>query len=458
MSVTLTGTGGLFTRLGHLAYVLFQADAYANSSLPTAYANAIAGLTTEYTIAAPLAVASDSARLTSTQAVFQNLQTCSIAILNKMVSDDAGITDPNDLTANMTELVRQMNANSTSVQSMTVSAAASAVSGNTGNGTILMTTLRGDGTIKQNIFAETTYMVCDVDAQSGSASAGSESFTYYGDSAVPPVDDRWPLGSGQKLAITSIDSLITSANLLSNSSFEAVVAGVVTGWSLQLGTYATDLVADTTNYYRGAQSIKLICATGVLTALTQDFNSATGTSSKLEPGTSYAVCIRHKTDSTVNSGTVTAGVLTVALLDQGNSATADDQSVANTKTITLSGLSTTWTTTTVVFRTPKATPALGYRLRVKITTALTGSNVFVDDVCFAKMTALYAGGPLIAIFSGSTNWINADRYTLTMANNRGTASYGGTFQAFFDRMYGMRDMKLQLPYNASPTVSDSLIV
>jgi hypothetical protein len=86
-----------------------------------------------------------------------------------------------------------------------------------------------------------------------------------------------------------------------------------------------------------------------------------------------------------------------------------------------------------------------------------GRNLYIDHLGMGAMTQLYAGGPAIAYFSGSTASLVKDVYSVTVTNNRGGASNLATMQTAADRVFGMRALNLLLPSSGSPTVADALI-
>lgn len=117
-----------------------------------------------------------------------------------------------------------------------------------------------------------------------------------------------------------------------------------------------------------------------------------------------------------------------------------------------------------VFRTPAVLPPAVY-LRIRIAIAISsGTSLFIDDVALSRMTALYQGGPLAAVFapaqtlpkilSGGTPWGAGDTITLTVTNDR-----AGGFQTEFQRNFGMAALQLLLPSDAfgAETISDTLI-
>lgn len=108
----------------------------------------------------------------------------------------------------------------------------------------------------------------------------------------------------------------------------------------------------------------------------------------------------------------------------------------------------------VVFRTPRVLPAAIY-LRVRISTAVSaGTSVFVDHLALTAMQALYAGGPLAAVFAGSDEFKAGDLWTVTVTNDR-----AGLLQEWTNRIVDMAALGLLLPSNSAgaETVPDSVV-
>lgn len=452
MSVTLTGGTGLFDRIGKLGKILFEQNSLADGLHDTYFPEIVTSYGSDYTLLGnlPSMLTADRAALAS---IGPSLQAMAVATLNSMVNADAPQANPNDVGQSIAELIRQMSAASKTVQKCTTTVSTSAGSGNYGNATVVASVLNGDGLMKQYCFSETGTLVCQQDSQTGGATLGSESWQYRGDAAEGNVHlDTWPAGSGAVATITEVDSLTTGQNLLSNSSWETATATGWTGWTIRVGTFNTHLASDASVYYRGTLSMAFVGDASTLTGVYQIFDSTSGTTSELKPSTVYNLVVRHK----VNTAPA-AGVLAISLTDGSNTTLTDAASTSNSKSVTLSGLTSSWSSTTITFVTPRVLPT-ETRLQIKLTTALSsGTTLYIDDVCMNEATQLYEGGPYLSVFAGSTKTIVADRHTITVANDRGSSSYSANFQALFDRWFNMRALKLQLPYAASPNIADSLI-
>ncbi len=450
MSVTLTGTGGLFTRLGKLSKVLYDAHGYAGGSLTTNVNAAIAALGTEYGLQSPLPAALTAGQSAVGQTPGSTLRAVAQATLLKMVNDDAPQANSQSLSLAIQELIRQMVGAGASVAACTVGVTPAAVSGNSGTGVIVSTTKNGTGLINQNIFAETGDLIVTGDGQSVTATAGSEPWIYRGDYAVSDVlSYQWPGYSGAQAGLTTCDSQSRGVNLLTNGGLETfTTTDIPDNWALLTGAATTDYAREGTTVHRGTYSYKFIGGGSIAHSIAQTFTSGT-----ILPNTVYAYNLKVRANATLGSGN-----LVVKLIDGSNSTITDDQSSANGSSTTLSGVSTgAWDNVQGILITPRVLPST-VKLNLVLSAAqASGKHLFVDSIALCPITYLYAGGPGLAAFAGSTPWVVNDRYTVATTNNRNSATYGATWQTTFDRWFGMRSLGLQLPYSGSPTIADSLI-
>lgn len=348
------------------------------------------------------------------------------------------------------ELRRQMVVSSESVKAATVSVTPAALATNSGNGTLVSTVKRGDGKQQDLTVAEVGFLQCTTDSQTGGATERQETFTYAGeaDEGDPAAFD-WPTGSAGSATITVIDPTQDNSggNVLTNSDFNDWTGSPLsaTSWAITVGTYGTDVVREGTEVYDGTYSAKWVGG-GADASIRQTITSV------VLPQRSYAFNIMVKRD--VDPA---AGVMTIDIIDGTDTVVADDAGTNNTFTIDLTTLTTSFVAYNNVFRMPKLLPDTLY-LRIRLSTSLSsGTNVFTDEAAMGLTTPLYDGGPSVAIFPGSTKWVAGDGWTLTMANNRGGASFAASFNALFDRFFGMRALAQLLPTDASPTRADTLI-
>lgn len=349
------------------------------------------------------------------------------------------------------ELIRQMTADAQAVATCTIGVSNAALTTNIGNGVVVTSTKRGDGLVQQNTVAEVLRLACTADSYTGGCTAGQERFGMGGQPNTASLwDYNWPTGSGSSSNATAVSADIdanTSSNLLTNGDFETWAGSPVaaSNFVLSTGTWGTDITRSATAN-RGTYSLDFIAGTGVNTALYQQFNTGTtGTVANPSSLNSYAVNFWGK-----RVGVVSAGVLTVELVDGSGTVINDQQGVANSTTFTLSAWTTSFVAKNVVFRIPDVPPST-MRLRFRISTALTGADVLIDDLCFSPLVSAYSGGFGYQVFSGATPFVTQDAFNVTATNDRAGVLYGANFQTLFQRFYGMMNLNppagLLLPYS-----------
>ena len=456
MAITLTGSGGLFTRLGKI----FKFNVGISTHQATTIVNRVEEVMAAFdTLRLPVASVRPS-QLGNKQGagnIFPVLQQAAIDTLMAMVLADKPAR-AGSLASSIQEVITQMVAASSTVKACTIASSASAISGSSGTGVVVVTTKRGDGLVQENAVAEASPLVCTSDSQTGGATEGQEEFTYTGeiDDADRTVDD-WPTGSGATTTVTAIpaDQDATAGNLLTNSDFEDWTGSPVEAdfWELIVGTWGTDAKREDTVVYDGSYSLELVGDSATATEFRQKFADATlGTGGELLPLRSYALNFWAKCDVVPADGE-----LTVELQDGDGNVIADAKSVTSATAFDVTGFSTSWVAKNMVVRMPKLIPDevyLVFRLSDPIT---TGSSLFIDNLAMGLVTGLYDGGPGVAIFSGATRFVTDDGWMITTTNNRGGATYLATFQAMFDKFFGTRSLGLLLPTDASPSIADTLI-
>lgn len=133
------------------------------------------------------------------------------------------------------QLITQMVAGGVTVDKNTVSASASANTGN-GDGVMVVSAKRADGRFQENMLAESIRVECISDTSP--ATAG---FTARG---VAKMQDRlsfdWPKGSGSSRGLSAVSA---NSSLLTNGSFDSfsVIDNVPDGWIVSVGTPGTTL-------------------------------------------------------------------------------------------------------------------------------------------------------------------------------------------------------------------------
>jgi hypothetical protein len=132
----------------------------------------------------------------------------------------------------------------------------------------------------------------------------------------------------------------------------------------------------------------------------------------------------------------------------------DDKGTANTLTIDVTALTSSFVAKTAVFITPTNIPPITYLL-VEVSTAITNTEkVYIDELAMKTMTSFYEDGVSAAIFAGATDWVADDTITVTATNNR-----AGAIGEWMNRTFGLRSKGLLIPTvtDGSETQADSLI-
>lgn len=356
----------------------------------------------------------------------------------------------------MTVLIQQMVANSDDVNASAVSAGAQASVGSpTGTPSIVVSLLRTDGRTREYAIPETIRFACTSDSGTG-ATADREPYLVTTPASVSEtLAWNWPAGSGVSKSVTSVDASIDAgANLLTNSDFETFSLNVPTNWAVLVGVAGTDILAAGSSDAMDSTSNALEFTEngGTLSSIAQTMNNSGGTTGVLKPSTVYCVNAFMKKSSSGLSGN---GTIEISLVDGSNTQVTDDAGNDCKITQAAASLTTSYAAVKGSFATPRVLPASGYKLRVRLSVAIadSGESVFIDNLALAEGSELYAGGPVVAVFSGATAPVKGDSYTVAVSNTY------GAFQKGFDRLFGMRALGLQLPSDTggTETVPDSYI-
>lgn len=502
MTVPLTGTGGLFERLGHLfggaadllalqggtatARVLSGASwAARNTTLQTDYATAAAGGTANPPLlngdngfgasATPISQILGSWNKAQTS-MLNGLQKIAQNTLISMCDTDAtGGLASRTIAYALQYLINQMTSGSTTVNATTVSVGAqTAVGSPVGNPTVVLSALMGNGQTRQYSWGETFDIVCTSDSQSGGQTAGQEQLTLYGGAKISSsFDYRWPGGSGISFPILLADPRKYNAGgnvqLLTNSDFTNWSNGNTgappDNWTALVG--AAQMQRGATPYFAN-YALQFNGDSSTLTSAAQTFATAAGTGlgtggtpAKLSPLTPYGFILFYK----LSSASPTAGVLQADLVNASNATINDAAGTANSVSVNLHNVANTnWNVLTGFFRLPTQLPS-AVKLRLSLTTALTtGTNVYIGGVGLNGGQELYTGGPFCSAFSGNVSPIalipNPGAIPSALADTW-TMSYTptwGTMQQMLERFFGMKNLRLQVPNTtSSPTVADSLV-
>ena len=455
MAVTLTGSNGLFTRLGKLFQIAVQIKS-AQGTIATEIQDAL----NEFDVgdndhALALTGITEQAQM-SMAAVYSNIRSVAHKTLIEMVDDDDPLPGKNIESA-LKRLIKQMEDASASINASAYSASTTAHSGNTGDGTVITST---SALTKQtaNMRAESLVLTCTKDSQV-SGTAGRETFSIRGERPITDIRDHsWPGGSGANHTIVVTDPSVdassqVSKNLLTNSAFNTFSTNTPSNWTIATGTAGTHVFKNTTasKIFQGDASLKITGDGSNLTKLTQSLNTAGGTSGKLLPNTVYFLHYKYYLDTSI-----AAGVLKVSIEDAGGTEVTNNSLTASS-TVNLSSASASqWNSSTTFFKTPEALTTNGpYQITVELTTALTNTkSAYIDQMCVAKPVQCGRGGPYVAILRGEADFVKDDEFVIAVSKS-GT----GTMQENFDKFFDMYSRGLQLPEHTggSETIADSLI-
>lgn len=443
-----------------------QLSSYQQSQLQN-LTNTTTGVVAQYNSESDLQAqigATYIANLASGESVCSTAQQLAQTTFNRMVFRDNPLIAQNLQSLNVldsiNEVIRQMKIQGASILNMTIGVTPSAFTG-TGNGVINVSYKRPlDGLVLENIFAETVQLSCSQDSYTGGAQAGNEGILIEGaGNELDLFAFDWPLGSNSTITVNAIngDQSNRAGNILTNSGFANWTGGIPNNFTLPVGSPGVNIFQENTLIYTPGSAVRLTGdGGGTLTQLLQQFGIASGSSTNLLPQTQYSFNIFMRRQA----GAVGTGILTIDLCDQNGNTINDNNGVANSFTVSLPGLTTTYASFLGVFRTPTVLPTTSF-LRMRLTTALSnGASVYLDKASLGITQQLYKSGPYFATHSGSINFVNGDYGTCIMTNSRGAAGTLATFQTLLARLLAplVYTNEILFPSSPTPTISDSVLI
>ena len=456
MALTLTGSGGVFTRLGKIFGMMSDVRTHM-SDIETEIADVQGAYSAADSWMVASLVAAKEARIAQAGGVMNDLRAIAIDTLVEMCWADSqtgvsGILPRKDLESALLYLIRDMDEAVASVNLNTSSVGSPALgAGNTGTGKLVVsvepTNLPTPNVATMsNVRNEKLEVRCIQDAQGQAILRGAETFEIRGLAAYDNLDRRFPAGSGVRQSIScvsaSIDAGGVGQNMLRNTDFENfTTANVADYWTTVTGTAGTHFGQETTTFLRGASAFKMIGDGTVLAEVRQQLGSTAGTPAQIQAGRLYclAVWIRHSTGSG-------AGNVRIQLEDAAGTA------ISGTTIDTTSAVGTSFTHKTIVFRAPNVLPSTVY-VSIEQSTALAAAGVmYIDELCLVEMVQIAPGGCAITMFAGATDWVIDDRISVK-TDNDGL----GLFVVYFDIAFNMYEKGLFLPQAASETINDNLI-
>jgi hypothetical protein len=230
----------LFTKAGKA----FHAMATANTAVGTTVEDEVEDYSQEYLTTDPVEVRAVIDTLVPTLRGFQagagalnSFLAASVRqLLVELVLADNPQLDRDEQTA-LDELIRQMLADSESLDANAVAATPSYAAANTGNGLVVASVRRPDGKTNEHAYAETLTLVCT----SAGPNAG---FTVTGEEAQPnKLAYDWPKGSGANTGVTALNAA-SGGNLVTNARFTDTddnAAHLPESWIASVATLGTTL-------------------------------------------------------------------------------------------------------------------------------------------------------------------------------------------------------------------------
>lgn len=473
MAVTLTGSGGLFTRLGGIIGLIKKRRTAAIAAYPTS-ATSTAGSRTVYALVTanagnfPLAhrtlgaAGSEDFLAGASAAEYQALRTAASSLLIDTMDADTPLPARTEVEA-LRELAKQMVAASASVNATTYTVGSPSYgSGNVGAFTCVVST-EATKIIKDRVTfgtkltdfpcirPETLSFTCVKDTRNAGAQSGSEVFRVTGERAWPNLDRRWRGGSGTDMMVTmssaNVDgSFIPGQNILTNSDFEVASSNVPVNWALSVGSAPGNLTT-TATAYRGSAAVSMVGDGSTLTKLRQITNDTSGTIGRIKPDTLYLIAMAVRDDGTAPG----AGVVRLALEDGSGNTLGTNMSVS----ANITSIGSTYTIVATKVVSPIDIPSTVYATLTQTTAISAGRAAYVDECIICEMPRPAKGGPGICIIPGPTDARYGDTATVGI-----THLNTGEFNLELDRLFDLYSNGIALPANdaGSETVADSLII
>jgi len=456
MGLTYTGTNGLFTRLGTIIYMMDAIRAH-QTNLRTLFAN----IQDEYASTDRYMLDQLSGkleeRIAEAGSVLEDVRAAAEKTLVEMCFAEAQVSTTNAMRSKtvvdaLVWLIRQMDADTKTIDGTTIGKSSLTLgASNNGNGTFTYlfdapNILLGSTADWPNIRTELMEVRCIQDAQDGAVNSGSEIFEIRGQPSYPPLDYRFPAGSGTTMRMTSLCANVDQGgrfqNILRNSDLEDWTSNIPDGFTVSSGTAGTDFIS-TTTAFRGTNGLRAP-ATSTLWKIRQQLGSQSGTLARLTPDRPYVIAFAAKKDAGA-TGTIRVSVQDGSSNIISSGAFAISQSVAT--------LTTSWVIYTLTIRAPRVIPTDTY-LVVEATTGVATAAAYIDEVILAEMPVIAPGGQALAIISGSSNWFADDYANYSFTNNsEGAVAIG------FDRLFDMYAKGLSLPanYAGGENIPDTVI-
>lgn len=340
------------------------------------------------------------------------------------------------------ELHKDMVANSEDVLESSVSVGSATTSSTNTNVGALATTTTLDGTTPPHPGAmvipgnsgSTSQMArtsdkivftCIADSETGGATEGQELFRMEGGpQTLPYMDQAEQSGDGGTVTVKSV----AGTSLVPNGSFDDWANDAAPdSWTATAGSYTTDYIRDSSDAFRGGNSMKFPASGGTLTLQT------TIPAGNMMRDKTYLLCFWYKRPAT---GTKPTGTITVK--DGASALVTSDN---------FSGLadSSGWSLVSKAWVCPKEISATELTVEIALTAGGTTQDFLLEDV--SVVVPDWFNGVGYALMSGPDKFIVEDRISHTVTNDN-----AGVWQTAFRKLYG-----IQLPtVSSSPSIAEAL--
>lgn len=269
--------------------------------------------------------------------------------------------------------------------------------------------------------SETLTFTCATDSLPN-GTPGSETFVITGTGAGSGGYSPTGENAGSLGTVTVLDNAV--ASYVANASFDSWTSGALDSWTEDDGTHGTDFTSSAVTLQDTGLSFKTI-----------------------QSGNSMQIHQSMSADNFIRDKAYFIGVWAAK-----NTDVAGDQELTLSVTSMSASISVKPTTTTWTFYYTQAIfPKNFFGDTLDITLASVGTlgagndAMLVDNIIIAPCE--YFEGVAMGVVNGDGRWVVGDTISLTISN-----SDAGKFQTAFRKMYGV-----QLPTDATPTISDALV-
>lgn len=440
MTIALTGTGGIFTRLGKIIGEYNRVCTAFGSSLNTGVSGIAAQfLSANQIVTDGLYTQRDGYRVPH-GTYLSYLQTIAQNTVIEQVNSDVTLVS-RTLANALTELRRQMLVSGDSLNRPTLGSTVTTGSSNAGNTTLFASTTSNLGVPTDQQLPETVTVTCQNDVSNGGTQYG-EVLSFSGQPVRGASDYQWPGGSACSGTFNVTDGNTTTKLTDGNfGSWTGTGSNTPVNWTLGGSAVAGTHILRNSVPVRGTYACRFVSDGTVLVSIKQAVT--------LLPLKVYSLNGFGKISSTDATGAVR-----FRLTDGSGTTLADDASTDNTLSKNVNGeIGATYSQVQTFWRTPRQLPSQVF-FEIAFTTSPTAART-VDFSLFSLVEAqqLYAGGPYVAAFSKDDATTVGDVFQIAVTNSLGTTA----FIPSLDRLLSTRQLGIALPSAASETVSDSLI-